>query len=1190
MRNVSKQKRFTLILLLCITPNDIKPMAAAAAQLAWWAIKSEAVRQLCKVVPGLAAAVAIKNIADVTNGLAPSVDISQQAMDALKKAGHIPHIVQPAVVGVAQAPASDTVKNAIANLKMQQCAINTIAAGPLINVPGQTNVFGAFGPSNIHWNSGRNAFHAMNAKLINSVGSVPKVSEYFGVTVSVDGKTAIINVGRSAITLNISTGTSAHSHLLDVMNGIHRQRVDRIFIYKALDSMGPVVSQAQQIAASVKPILGSLETGLIEIINTSPTLIQSMNLSVELNAVGQFCQAQMTTVEMLYKQGQISAIEASGLYSLYEEAARTAQNIQGALCDTSGNLIGLRTAGQKEVLARVLQGHCERFGYSREAVAQQLARITDPVASRIIDTRVLVPRVFNTEFNRDLRIAFNNMQAGRPEFAGAIIEKYNPANYSRLSNWWHNRHVLYDTMQSAYQESLQTWYNAEGVLSVYENHPLWHELSTTIRDNPGLRNDIINKLQNEHAYSLQELGRIGIADPTPDQMATMYQLCQYSDLKRFDGVIAQMAQPGDLGHALQECVQECQTFQAIRESINCPDELWHDLMRHQELLKAISCDPHFNTVMTSLIQNPSLLPDVLNGLSARLDAAQALLNRCGITNPCSLTRALSYQLLDNYHDVPRMLDILSELNPQHADALVSQAYHDFFDAQGIQRVLPIDPQMRALLSERLGHTINVTQDGMLRNACNRFALINIKNPESLAVVERGFGYIEQAQIAGPHTDFLRDYTSRFTQALINPQVDNLRALSVGHLVDVFLQPMPDSIRQPFADLLSQVIDTSSQFPLHPDLAQQVVDRLGNIAGHIGRNDFEAARRGMQAITQLRLSAGTPEILNDAMPSMFSQPEPTCSSSVKETARDAAVTAAFSEIARNGFPISSSSQPLQSQNQGQAAKDAMRRLLRDRLIKFAEAKKRHDSLPALARELLSDGEVIAATAEGVVVELPHDIFAHVSRDGSVDMMAPQCGQAQNFAADIQELVQRIGEERLTRSSVLDAARAAHVDMQSYVPEATASSSNDVGESESLGDVIAHLAKEHAKRAQQSSSRASLSAGGGAPPPNDPRNNRNINNGRSQFEKETIEERKERLSRGVAPVQKKECINIVEQMGFVRIKEVSHGNAIFRNGRIYISFDADNHNGGVWKMADSVNNLKSRATRMGTYDKLLRRIGD
>ena len=33
-----------------------------------------------------------------------------------------------------------------------------------------------------------------------------------------------------------------------------------------------------------------------------------------------------------------------------------------------------------------------------------------------------------------------------------------------------------------------------------------------------------------------------------------------------------------------------------------------------------------------------------------------------------------------------------------------------------------------------------------------------------------------------------------------------------------------------------------------------------------------------------------------------------------------------------------------------------------------------------------------------------------------------------------------------------------------------------------------------------------------------------------------------------------------------------------------------NGGVWKMADSVSNLGSKKTRLGTYDANLVRIGD
>ncbi|MBS9426327.1 toxin C-terminal domain-containing protein [Photorhabdus caribbeanensis] len=42
--------------------------------------------------------------------------------------------------------------------------------------------------------------------------------------------------------------------------------------------------------------------------------------------------------------------------------------------------------------------------------------------------------------------------------------------------------------------------------------------------------------------------------------------------------------------------------------------------------------------------------------------------------------------------------------------------------------------------------------------------------------------------------------------------------------------------------------------------------------------------------------------------------------------------------------------------------------------------------------------------------------------------------------------------------------------------------------------------------------------------------------------------------------------------------------------YITPDVDQHNGGVWKAADSVKNLGSRRTRSGTYDADLNRIGD
>ena len=63
------------------------------------------------------------------------------------------------------------------------------------------------------------------------------------------------------------------------------------------------------------------------------------------------------------------------------------------------------------------------------------------------------------------------------------------------------------------------------------------------------------------------------------------------------------------------------------------------------------------------------------------------------------------------------------------------------------------------------------------------------------------------------------------------------------------------------------------------------------------------------------------------------------------------------------------------------------------------------------------------------------------------------------------------------------------------------------------------------------------------------------------------------------------------GYRKIKQKSHGQPIYTNGKKYISPDADGHNVGVWKMADSPKELNRRATRNGTYDENLQnRIGD
>ncbi len=56
---------------------------------------------------------------------------------------------------------------------------------------------------------------------------------------------------------------------------------------------------------------------------------------------------------------------------------------------------------------------------------------------------------------------------------------------------------------------------------------------------------------------------------------------------------------------------------------------------------------------------------------------------------------------------------------------------------------------------------------------------------------------------------------------------------------------------------------------------------------------------------------------------------------------------------------------------------------------------------------------------------------------------------------------------------------------------------------------------------------------------------------------------------------------------RVNETSHGQAIYTNGRNFISPDVDAHSRGVWKMARSVDGFGPNQ-RLGTYDFLLQRI--
>ncbi|SFX88860.1 filamentous hemagglutinin [Pseudomonas sp. NFR02] len=73
--------------------------------------------------------------------------------------------------------------------------------------------------------------------------------------------------------------------------------------------------------------------------------------------------------------------------------------------------------------------------------------------------------------------------------------------------------------------------------------------------------------------------------------------------------------------------------------------------------------------------------------------------------------------------------------------------------------------------------------------------------------------------------------------------------------------------------------------------------------------------------------------------------------------------------------------------------------------------------------------------------------------------------------------------------------------------------------------------------------------------------------------------------------KEAKQAAEALGYKKINETVHdGQAVFKQGNLYITRDLDGHNGGAWKAAKSVKALGSKDTRLGTFDVNMKRIGD
>ncbi|HLB94042.1 MAG TPA: toxin C-terminal domain-containing protein [Candidatus Babeliales bacterium] len=79
--------------------------------------------------------------------------------------------------------------------------------------------------------------------------------------------------------------------------------------------------------------------------------------------------------------------------------------------------------------------------------------------------------------------------------------------------------------------------------------------------------------------------------------------------------------------------------------------------------------------------------------------------------------------------------------------------------------------------------------------------------------------------------------------------------------------------------------------------------------------------------------------------------------------------------------------------------------------------------------------------------------------------------------------------------------------------------------------------------------------------------------------------------ITPQEKRLLITqVIKEHGFKKTNYYSNGQQVLQKGNKFIAIDIDSHNGGIWKMANSVKKLEYRTTRLGTYDQKLNRIGD
>jgi hypothetical protein len=70
---------------------------------------------------------------------------------------------------------------------------------------------------------------------------------------------------------------------------------------------------------------------------------------------------------------------------------------------------------------------------------------------------------------------------------------------------------------------------------------------------------------------------------------------------------------------------------------------------------------------------------------------------------------------------------------------------------------------------------------------------------------------------------------------------------------------------------------------------------------------------------------------------------------------------------------------------------------------------------------------------------------------------------------------------------------------------------------------------------------------------------------------------------------QATDLANYLGYRDTGRILRGQKVFTNGRTFIVQDTTSHNGGAWKIANSIEALNNRRTRTATTDALLNPIG-